>query len=109
LRRFGVDEADLRRGVSTPQFLELMRFEAARARSYYAESRPLLGMVEPGGRAMLWALIEIYSRLLRRIERSNFDVLRRRISLPATEKMWIVTRGMAPAWPWIPPCLRATP
>jgi phytoene/squalene synthetase len=64
-------------------------------------------MVEPGGRAMLWALIEIYSRLLGRIERSNFDVLRRRIALPATEKMWIVTRGLAPGWWWIPGWLKA--
>ena len=38
LARFGVSPEDLRR---TPEFVELMRFEAARAREYYAESQPL--------------------------------------------------------------------
>jgi 15-cis-phytoene synthase len=98
LDRFGVAPEDLRTGNSSPEFVRLMQFEAARARSYYTESRPLLDLVDRSGRPMLWALIEIYSRLLQRIERSNFDVLRRRISLPATEKMWIVTRGLIPAW-----------
>jgi phytoene synthase len=70
-----------------------MRFQAARARAYYAEARPLLGMIEPSCRSSLWALIEIYSRLLERIERSGFDVLSRRISLPGWQKTWIVLRG----------------
>ena len=63
LRRFGVDA----RGIAyTPGFVELMRFEAVRARGYYDEAMPLVGMVERGSRASLWALIQIYSRLLRR-------------------------------------------
>jgi phytoene synthase len=74
-------------------FLELMRYEAARARAYYAEARPLIGLVESSCRSSLWVLIEIYSRLLERIERSGFDVLERRIGLPAWEKAWIVVRG----------------
>src|SRR5437867_7850796 len=36
LRRFGVEEADLRNARMTPQFVELMRFEASRAREYHA-------------------------------------------------------------------------
>jgi phytoene synthase len=88
LERFG---ADLR--VYDERFVELMQFEAGRARAYYAESAPLLGMVHKRSRASLWALIEIYRRLLGRIERSNFRVLQQRISLPAWEKMGIVVRA----------------
>jgi phytoene synthase len=88
LRRFGV--ARLER---SPEFLDLMRFEAARARAYYKESQPLLSMVHKRSRAALWALIEIYSRLLEKIERSNFDVLSRRITLSTVEKCWIVLRA----------------
>jgi 15-cis-phytoene synthase len=40
------------------------------------------------------ALISIYSRLLDRIERSNYDVFTRRISLPAAEKCWIVVKAL---------------
>jgi phytoene/squalene synthetase len=42
----------------------------------------------------LTALISIYSRLLDRIERSNYDVFTRRISLSAWEKSWIVVRAL---------------
>jgi phytoene synthase len=75
------------------RFVELMRFEAGRARAYYEQSAPLLGMVHKRSRASLWALIEIYRRLLGRIERSNFQVLQQRVSLPAWEKMGIVLRA----------------
>jgi phytoene synthase len=72
----------------------LLAFEAARARKYYAESRPLLDMVEPRSRRSLWALIEIYQRLLDRIEASGFDVMSRRIRLSGLEKAGIVARAM---------------
>ena len=93
MARFGVSAADLEAGRRTPQLIELLRFEAARARAYYNESRPLLGMVHARSRSSLWALIEIYSRLLARIESANFDVLSRRIALSAMEKSWIVMRA----------------
>ena len=49
------------------RFRQLMRFEADRARSYYEQSAPLVGLVDKRSRASLWALIEIYRRLLERI------------------------------------------
>ena len=75
-------------------FISLMRFEADRAHAYYDESRPLVGMVDERSRKSLKALIEIYSRLLKRIEQSNFDVLSRRIRVPTWEKMGILLGGL---------------
>ena len=94
LRRFGVAEADLEAGRRDEAFLRLMTFEAERARAYYNESRPLLDLIHPRSRASLWALIAIYSRLLDRIEGSNYDVFRRRVRLPLWEKSWIVWRAL---------------
>jgi phytoene synthase len=94
LCRFGVSEEDLRAGNRSESFLRLMAFEAGRARAYYNESRPLLDLIHPRSRASLWALITIYSRLLERIERSNYDVFRRRVRLPLWEKSWIVWRAL---------------
>jgi phytoene synthase len=71
-------------------FLRLMRFEAERARQYYLESRPLIELVHARSRPSLWAIIEIYRRLLGRIERSNFDVLEKRIRVPTWEKLGIL-------------------
>jgi len=90
LERFGVRAQDIRSGSQTPEFVELMKFEVARARAYYQESKPLVALVDHGSRASLAALITIYARLLERIERSNYDVFARRISLSALEKSVIV-------------------
>ena len=75
------------------QFVGLLAFEAGRANDYYEKSRPLIQMVDPRSRASLWALIEIYRRLLRRIERSQFDVLSRRARVPTWEKLAILARA----------------
>jgi phytoene synthase len=93
LERFGVTVGDLKSAQKTEQFGALMEFEIARARRYYRESAPLLGMVDPQARASLWALIAIYSSLLDRIGQSYYDVLARRISLSAAEKALIVVRA----------------
>ena len=85
IRKFG---ADL--GVHDERFVKLMSFEAARARAYYDESRPLLELVHKRSRPSLWALIEIYRRLLTRIEGSNFNVLKKRIRVPTWEKLSIL-------------------
>ena len=74
-------------------FVSLMQFEVQRARRYYQDSAPLLDMIHKRSRPSLWALVEIYRRLLDRIERSNYDVLQRRISLPTWEKLSIVARA----------------
>ena len=85
IRRFGVDL-----GKRNENFIRLLTLEAERARHYYDESRPLIELVHKRSRASLWALIEIYRRLLARIERSDFDVLCRRIRVPTWEKMSIL-------------------
>ena len=74
-------------GKHDERFVRLMSFEAERARAYYDESRPLIALVHPRSRPSLWALIEIYRRLLGSIERSNFDVLEKRIRVPTWEKL----------------------
>ncbi len=75
------------------RFVALMAFESKRARDYYDESRPLLDLVAPRSRASLWALIEIYRRLLTHIERSNYDVLARRIRVPTWQKLAILAEA----------------
>jgi phytoene synthase len=85
IRKFGADLA-----THDERFVRLMSFEAERARAYYDQSRALIGLVHPRSRPSLWALIEIYRRLLLRIERSNFDVLEKRIRVPTWEKLSIL-------------------
>jgi phytoene synthase len=93
LERFGVSAVDLAAGRLTDAFERLLQFQVARARAYYDESRPLIGLVHKRSRPGLRALITIYSRLLERIEACNYDVFSRRVSLSSLEKCWIVLRG----------------
>jgi phytoene synthase len=78
-----------------PVLQDLLAFEASRARSYYRESEPLVDMVHPESRRSLWALIEIYRRLLEKIEASGYDVMNRRIRLSFLEKTGIVAQAFS--------------
>jgi len=92
IRRFGADLSK-----RDDNFIRLLGFEAERARHYYDESDPLVELVHKRSRASLWALIRIYRRLLDRIERSNYDVLSRRIRVPVWEKLSILLSAVAHA------------
>jgi phytoene synthase len=98
LARFGVAPADLEQSRPSPALTRLLAFEAERAKAYYAAARPLVRMVHPRCQSSLWALMAIYAELLAKIERSGFDVLRRRIALSPLEKTWIVTRAATGFW-----------
>jgi phytoene synthase len=87
LKRFNVSVEQLRTGSEDEPFRELMRFEARRARECYDQSEPLLQLIDPKSRRSLWALREIYLRLLSKIERADYNVLRQRISVSKPAKI----------------------
>ncbi|HWR53285.1 MAG TPA: phytoene/squalene synthase family protein [Bryobacteraceae bacterium] len=93
LARFHVYPADLAEGKRTDEFVDLMEFETARAKAYYKESSPLVDLIDPHTRSSLWALVEIYSRLLTKIEKTNYDVLGGRVELPKHEKLKIIAKA----------------
>lgn len=92
LKRFGVGEKELSGEALSRPLRELLRFQAGRARDFYRQSEPLIGMVDPHSRASLKALIRIYSRLLERISSSDYEVLATRVRVPTWEKLWILAR-----------------
>ena len=102
MARFGVEpselraelRAELRSANQSTGLRRLLEFEAERARQYYRESAPLVGMVHARSRASLRALIGIYARLLDRIADSGYDVMARRIRVPTPEKIWILARSL---------------
>jgi phytoene synthase len=92
LRRFGYREADLIGQTYTPQFIDLMRFEAQRARHYYVKAEQALrGLPAAERRALIVAEIMrgVYGRILARIERAEFKVFEQRISLSARHRLAI--------------------
>lgn len=94
LRRFGVNAEQFRQGLENDRFRALMKFEAGRAWACYEESEPLKDLIiDKKSRRCLWALREIYTRLLTRIEKSNYSVLRKRIQVPNSTKMLLMLRA----------------
>jgi phytoene synthase len=93
LRRFAVPASDLAGPYATVPVREIVRHHAGVARDYYQRSRPLLQLVEKDSSYALWALMEVYQRLLHRIELSGYDTLSRRISVPSAEKARILLRA----------------
>lgn len=81
LSRFRYREEDLLAQVYNEAFMELMRFEAGRARSYFQKAEAALSREDR--RSMLAAEImrAIYAKLLGEIERASYNVFPQRISL----------------------------
>ncbi|HEU4439905.1 MAG TPA: presqualene diphosphate synthase HpnD [Methylomirabilota bacterium] len=97
LRRFGVTAEDLAQGRYTPQFVDLMTFQAARAREYYHRAWAAL---PPGDARRLFAaeiMGRTYFALLRAIEARRFDVFNGRVTLPAHRRVGIALRCWAGA------------
>ncbi|MGH9571596.1 MAG: phytoene/squalene synthase family protein, partial [Candidatus Angelobacter sp.] len=53
----------------------------------------LLELIHEDSRGGLWVLVEIYSRLLKKIAERNYDVFSERVRLGAWEKLRVLARG----------------
>ncbi len=93
LARFGLTVADLSPGVDPARLRPVLELEAKRARDFYVAAGELLPLVDDDSQPALWALVQIYSRLLEKIARRNYDVFSQRISLTLPEKLMILTQG----------------
>lgn len=94
LRQFGYSPEELRAGVFDERFQSLMRFETARARKYYASARKLIPLVEEQSKPALWAMIQIYERILDRIVEKEFDVFNSPIHVAGREKLMIAFKAI---------------
>lgn len=92
LQRFGVPASDLLNGRSSPAFVELMKFQAERAKTIYADALALLPPVDRRVQRTGLIMGAIYRVLLDEIERADFAVLNQRIALTPVRKLWIAWR-----------------
>lgn len=112
LERFGVREEDVLQSRYTPQFVALMRYECDRARTYFDAARASLHDEDKYyffAARIMWS---IYAHLLRRIERDNYNVFARRISISSPLKALIAFRYWLShllKYSWIARARRAAP
>lgn len=87
LAEFGCDPEAVLAGRPDGRFAELMAFEIARARAYYASSMHGLPALSPAGRLTALAGSDLYSHILTRIEAQQYDVFRTRASVSTVGKL----------------------
>ena len=93
LNRFEVAESDLGADVTPPQVRRLLAFETERARRWFRKAEGLWPLLDRDAVPCPYALSLIYRALLRTIERHDFAVLEKRRSLPAWQKLYLMTRA----------------
>src|SRR4051812_3076165 len=98
LARFGrspdeLSPSHLRNGFSPAKFLPVLQLEAERAREFYSAAERLIPLIQEDCRPALWALVEIYRRLLEKIAANGYNVFGPKIRLTAAEKTGVLARG----------------
>lgn len=87
LDKFGITEKQILAKEIDENFIELMKFEIARARKYYTESEKGIPMLNKDVRFTVLLALRIYSRILDEIERQNYDVFKQRAFTTKTQKL----------------------
>ena len=92
MARFGYSEAELQEGIVNEAFVELMRFQAQRAKSYFDSGFQLLPYLPLRSRGCAAVLGQLYRKVLERIESADYDVLHHRVSLSKSEKLRVTAQ-----------------
>ena len=92
MARFGYSEDELRAGVINEQFIQLMRFQTQRARSYFRSGFQLLPYLSLRSRACPAVLGQLYWKILEGIEAADYDVLHHRVSLSTGKKVRVTAQ-----------------
>jgi phytoene synthase len=91
LARFGVGEL-----AHTPEFVELMRFQAARARAHLEDGLQLLRTLDRRSALCVGTFAGLYRATLEEIEARGYDVFGPKARLSAPRKLAVVARGLLP-------------
>ena len=100
LRQFGCTEAELREGQLTERVRTLLEYQCDRARTYYRRASAELPPRDARGLVAAEIMGAIYFAILRRIERSGFDVLSRVIRVPRPVRALIAASTWARVMLW---------
>lgn len=90
--RFGYSEEQLLGSVYNEAFVRLMRFETGRAREYYVKARSLLALEDHKAFIAARIMDRIYFHILEKIERKQYAVFEREISISKFSKLMLALR-----------------
>ena len=89
LQQFGVTAADILNAKETENFQKLMAFQIERAQRYYQQALEHLPAVDRKAQRTGLIMAAIYQATLKEVTASGCHVLKERISLTPTFKLWL--------------------
>jgi phytoene synthase len=94
LVRHHVSEADLANHRCDERFRALMREQIDRAREFYRAAEPgILKLPNDGSRYCARLMSTVYGAILDEIERADYQVFDRRVSVSMPRKLWLATKA----------------
>jgi len=93
MQRFGVSSNDILNARETEGFHKLMAFQIERARRYYQQAFSHLPAADRKAQRAGLIMAEIYQAVLNEVERSGCHVLKERVSLTPTYKLWLAIKA----------------
>lgn len=92
-------EADLLAGRVDDRFRSLMRSQMARTRALYAEAEAgVADLIGPASRLTVRVMGRLYAEILAAIEGLDYDVFRRRASVPLARKLQLLAACQSATW-----------
>lgn len=92
LQKFNVSPDDLLALKSSPELIELLKFQTVRAKQYYQQALQLLPENDRYTQRTGLIMAAIYEATLDEIEKDHFQVMQHRVSLTPIRKLWIAWR-----------------
>ncbi len=93
MQQFGVTAADILNGRETENFHKLMTFQIERARRYYQQAFDHLPAVDRKSQRAGLIMAAIYQAVLDEVVASGCHVLKERVSLTPTYKLWLAIKA----------------
>ena len=94
MKQFGVTEQQLFDKRVDENYINLMKFEIARARMYYSRALRGVAMLRPESRLPVQLSLDAYGKILDKIEENNYDSLTKRAYVGKWEKL----AGIPASW-----------
>ena len=99
LAAVGLTEGELfaagRARVASPEIKELVRRNVLRAQEHYRLAAPGIAMLAPSSQACMRTAYLLYGGILDEVARQDYDVLRRRATVPTPRRLAMALRSLA--------------
>lgn len=93
LAQFGVHPRDILNNIETPEFHKLMQFQIERAQHFYQQALQQLPQADRKSQRTGLIMAAIYRATLEEVVTSGCHVLKERVSLTPTYKIWLAIKA----------------